>query len=44
LAREVPRAVVNALALFSAAPAGPPEHLTIEPSEASVLSGGWVAT
>jgi hypothetical protein len=39
----VPRAVVNALALFSAAPAGPPEHLAIEPTELSVLSGEWVA-
>ena len=38
----VARAVVNALALFSAAPAGPPEHLAIEPTEVSVLSGDWV--
>jgi len=35
----VPRAAANALALFSAAPSGPPEHLSIEPAEVTVLSG-----
>ena len=37
-----PRAVANALGLFSTAPAGPPEHLAIEPTEVSVLSGDRV--
>lgn len=36
------RAVVNALALFSTAPAGPPAWLVIEPAQANVLSGDQI--
>ncbi len=38
-----PRAVINALCLFSTAPVGPPEHLAIEPAEVCVLSGDRAA-
>jgi hypothetical protein len=37
-----PRAVANALALFSTAPLGPPAQLLMEPTEVSVLSGDTV--
>ena len=39
----VPRAVVNALAVFSLAPVGAPTALSVRPTEVSVLSGEQVA-
>jgi len=39
----VPRAVANALALFSTAPVGPPTRLCVAPAEVCVLSGEKVA-
>ncbi len=35
----VERAIVNALAIFSTAPPGPPARLSVEPAELSILSG-----
>jgi len=35
----VPRAVANALALFTTAPVGPPTRLCVEPSEVHLLAG-----